>query len=272
MKTKLLKYLACGLLAVFIIIGIPLVINELYKKNSGYITVWSGEDVLSYYGSIIGALITGVTLFVTISFTKRQIERESYVNYETSRCKKLEKIFNNALDNINPMYALKRTMDNGFMNPQEAIIILQKYQVDCSLSIDSLNSCLDIKEYPYIKDLLYSIAIISQTVVNISQKGIEQYIKLRDLKHNENVKQIIQLSQQYRITLSQEEINEYYKLLNRTKDIKYEDIEDKISVFTKEMCEEYNKKYIELLKLKENTFQKINKEILERANKILNDI
>ena len=61
MKTKLLKYLVCGLLAVFIIIGIPLVINELYKKNSGYITVWSGEDVLSYYGSIIGALITCVT-------------------------------------------------------------------------------------------------------------------------------------------------------------------------------------------------------------------
>ena len=120
--------------------------------------------------------------------------------------------------------------------------------------------------------MLYSIAILSQTIVNISQKGIEQYIKLRDLKHNENVQQIIQLSQQYRITLSQEEINEYYKLLNRTKDIKYEDIEDKISVFTKEMCEEYNKKYIELLKLKENTFEKINKEILERANKILNDI
>lgn len=269
MKIKLLKFLSCGLLAVFIIVGIPLIINELYKMNIGYITVWSGDDILSYYGSIIGALITGVTLVVTISFTKKQIERESYVNYETSRCKKLEKIFNNALDNINPMYALKRTMDNGVINPQEAIIILQKYQVDCSLSIDFLNSCLDIKEYPYIKDLLYNISILSQTVVNISQKGIEQYIKLRDLKHNENIQRIMHLSQQYRITLSQEEINEYYKLLNRTKDIKYEDIEYKISMFTKEMREEYNKKYIELLKLKENTFEKINKEILEKANRKL---
>lgn len=62
MKIKFLRYLTYGLLAVFIIIGIPLVINELYKKNSGYITIWSGEDVLSYYGSIIGALITGVEM------------------------------------------------------------------------------------------------------------------------------------------------------------------------------------------------------------------
>ena len=41
-RTKFLIILG----AVFLIVGIPIIINECYKANCGYITVWDGSDVL----------------------------------------------------------------------------------------------------------------------------------------------------------------------------------------------------------------------------------
>ncbi len=45
---------------------IPFVINESYKKNSGYITLWGADDVLSFYGSIlafIGTILLGLLAY-----------------------------------------------------------------------------------------------------------------------------------------------------------------------------------------------------------------
>ena len=33
----------------FLIVGVPIIINELYKRP-GYVTMWSAADVLAYYG------------------------------------------------------------------------------------------------------------------------------------------------------------------------------------------------------------------------------
>lgn len=35
---------------------VPVVINECYKSNVGYITLWGAQDVLAYFGEILGAL------------------------------------------------------------------------------------------------------------------------------------------------------------------------------------------------------------------------
>lgn len=44
MKKSWLKWLVIGLLAVIVfVIGIPLIINECYKANSGYITMWGAN-------------------------------------------------------------------------------------------------------------------------------------------------------------------------------------------------------------------------------------
>lgn len=66
MIAKIIKIVIAILTAVFLIVGIPLIINESYKANCGYITVWDGADVLGYYGTILGAAIAVVTLAATI--------------------------------------------------------------------------------------------------------------------------------------------------------------------------------------------------------------
>lgn len=46
-KRKIIKNLLWVIIgAVFLIAGIPIIINECYKANCGYLTVWDGADML----------------------------------------------------------------------------------------------------------------------------------------------------------------------------------------------------------------------------------
>ena len=58
--------------AVFLVVGVPIIINECYKANCGYKTVWDGSDVLGYYGTILGSAIAVFSIIVTIAFTKHR--------------------------------------------------------------------------------------------------------------------------------------------------------------------------------------------------------
>ncbi len=59
---------------VVLVIGVPLGINAIYQCNTVIIrTQWGAEDVLSYYGAILGAFVTMAGLIITIRFTMRQI-------------------------------------------------------------------------------------------------------------------------------------------------------------------------------------------------------
>lgn len=45
---------------------IPIIINELYKAEKGYVTMWEAADVLSFYGSFLsflGTVILGIVAF-----------------------------------------------------------------------------------------------------------------------------------------------------------------------------------------------------------------
>ncbi len=53
-----------GIIVTFLIIfavsvlAVPIFINESYKTNSGYITLWKAKDLLSYFGAVISAIGT----------------------------------------------------------------------------------------------------------------------------------------------------------------------------------------------------------------------
>lgn len=61
-RSKLYIYVLVVLIILvlgFLIIGVPCIINELYKKNDGYITLWGAEEVFSYYGNVLAFIGTG---------------------------------------------------------------------------------------------------------------------------------------------------------------------------------------------------------------------
>ena len=78
-------FVIAGIIALILIIGVPIVINELYKVNAGYMTIWGAADVLSYYGTILGACVTVGALIVTIIFTKKQIQRDSFIKNQEEK-------------------------------------------------------------------------------------------------------------------------------------------------------------------------------------------
>lgn len=73
-STKLIIVFA--LLVVFISFVIPIVINELYKRNDGYLTVWGGADVLSFYGAVISAIGAGILGVVAWNQNERLVNLE----------------------------------------------------------------------------------------------------------------------------------------------------------------------------------------------------
>ena len=86
---KVVKIIFGIIAAIFLIAGFPIIINECYKVNCWYITVWDGADVLGYYGAILGSIIAVATLVITIVFTKKQIQRDSFLKNENEKWERL---------------------------------------------------------------------------------------------------------------------------------------------------------------------------------------
>ena len=76
-KNRLIWLALAGIVLLLLIVGVPVVINELYKRNSGYMTIWGAADVLSYYGMIIAALVGVGGVYFTVYVSTRQYREDA---------------------------------------------------------------------------------------------------------------------------------------------------------------------------------------------------
>ena len=270
MKTKRITKIVLIILgAIFLIIGVPIIINECYKANFGYNTVWNGADVLGYYGAILGSVIAVATLAVTIIFTKKQIQREGCIRTETEKLSKLETIFGEILDSINPIETIKKVMDNGFTDPTKAINILQKYQLNCKTACDRLNAHLNMSDYPKFKKIIESIASISEKFVSISQGEIDQCSDLRLWSHRETALKMLQNEKIIPGSFSPKDITFSKDIVEKTSAIDYANIEKTIATLNGNFVDLYETKFRSLLQLYGATFEEEKSEIYKRADDIL---
>ena len=264
-RTKFLIILG----AVFLIVGIPVIINECYKANCGYITVWDGSDVLGYYGTILGSVIAVISIIVTIAFTKKQIQRDSFLKNENEKWDRLKSIFLQTLSDINPMRILKDVMDNGFTDPTKAITLLQRYQLDCKIANDLLNAHLNMNDYPKFKELIDSIATTAEVFVDISQKEIDQYSDFRLLQHKDTALEMLSIEKERPGSFSKENIAFNKDILEKTKTISHESINRQITQLNTEFIQVYEEKYRALLQLTGSTFETIAIETQRQADSML---
>ena len=255
--------------AVFLIVGIPVIINECYKANCGYITVWDGSDVLGYYGTILGSVIAVISIIVTIAFTKKQIQRDSFLKNENEKWDRLKSIFLQTLSDINPMRILKDVMDNGFTDPTKAITLLQRYQLDCKIANDLLNAHLNMNDYPKFKELIDSIATTAEVFVDISQKEIDQYSDFRLLQHKDTALEMLSIEKERPGSFSKENIAFNKDILEKIKTISHESINRQITQLNTEFIQAYEEKYRALLQLTGSTFETIAIETHRQAESML---
>ena len=264
-RTKFLIILG----AVFLIIGIPIIINECYKANCGYITVWDGSDVLGYYGTILGSVIAVISIIVTITFTKKQIQRESFLKNEDEKWNRLREIFLQILNDINPMRVLKDVMDNGFTDPTKAIHLLQRYQLDCKMANDLLNVHLNMSDYPKFKELIDGIATTAEYFVGISQKEIDQYSDLRIWQHKDTAQEMLRIEKEHPGSFPEDHVALNEEVIEKIKTISYENINLQITQLNTEFVQAYEEKYRALLQLTGSTFEAIAIETQRQADSML---
>ena len=109
------------LLVVFISFVIPIVINELYKRSDGYLTVWGGADVLSFYGAVISAIGAGILGVVAWNQNERLLKLEEDRSLVKNACPIL-------IDEI--LIEKYNTLIKNFNFDDEQVVCTEK--ADCS--------------------------------------------------------------------------------------------------------------------------------------------
>lgn len=270
MKKSWIKWLIIGLLAVTVfVVGVPIIINECYKTNSGYMTMWSAADVLSYYGTILGVLVAAATIVVTISFTQKQIQRESVLKTETEKWTKIEGIIATALDEINPIHPLVETMDTGMTNPTAAIMTYQKYQMRCKTAMDRLIAFLGGADYPKVKELIDRVNKSTEEFSRICDKEIAIYKSLQNFSARKTVEDTLKMEAKRPHSFPSDTLLFCHEIIDKSVGITLDTLNESIAAANQELVSAYETTYRNLLQLKRQTFETIGIEIQEKADHIL---
>ncbi|MBQ8739027.1 MAG: hypothetical protein IJZ04_05975 [Clostridia bacterium] len=270
MWKKIVKVILAVLIITIFVVGIPIVINECYKANCGYSTAWDASAMLGYYGTVLGAIITVATLVATITFTKKQIQRESFLKAESEKWDKLKSVFLEILENINPMVTLKDVMDNGFVDPPKAINILQRYQMDCRTSTDLLNAHLNMNDYPKVKHLVDGITEMAEEFVEISKGEVDQYSDFNILKNKDVFMLMAERENAYPGSFAKEDMEENQANIEKLKTLNNEAINSQIKHLNSEFIRVYETKYRALLQSIGSTFETLELESMRDADRLLN--
>lgn len=254
----------------FFIVLIPALINFCYSWNHVfYVTQWGAADVLAYYGSILGAFVTLSGLAVTITITRKQIQRESFLNRENEKWKAIESCFASILKEIDPVDFLKITSSIDMQNPHAAITQMQVYQMTCRTATNRLTPYLSILDYPKVESLIKKITAVSEKLFQIANEESSELSKCYTILIANNskalLKNLIELSQDD----SSEEVQECKKAIAKADGMSFEQIQDSIGKKNQELVDTWENEYYELLQLKGQTLESIYAQVENDADAIL---
>lgn len=168
--------------SVFLFIFIvPVVINELYKSNRGYITLWGAEDVLAYYGAILQAVFSMVALYITILYTRKQIKYEHIENIENEKIRNSELEFSNFVEILYPLKLFKIKLLYGDKE-EDCDKILEElllYQVELKLICNKMKCLISLEQYSYMMEFLNDLLEFAGILIEYANSLYAHYDKLR---------------------------------------------------------------------------------------------
>lgn len=156
--------------ALIAVVGVPFAINELYKLDKGYITVWTGPELLAYYGTIVGAAATIIALVGTILFTRRQIQYEQFVQAQTTKWKKIEELINSAIILAEPMNIMSIYTAEFCSNSPKGGAELVRHSNKLLEAMNCIDTSLDVDDELAIHDLRKQLRKLIQQEVQIARQ------------------------------------------------------------------------------------------------------
>ena len=174
-------------IALFAILG-PLVINWCYQRDTVIITTeWEAADVLSYYGTLLGATVTILTLVYTISFTRKQIQREHFLERNRLKWETVEAIIMQALLDISPLNLRgSENMDDAIVMIHNRISRLQSYALTAKTSLDKIKCHINPNEYKQVDEYVAEISSTTTLFCEIQSKLEKEYMALQTIAVKNN--------------------------------------------------------------------------------------
>lgn len=269
MKKRILFAIAVLLGIILFVFGVPIVINECYKAG-GYVTLWSAEDVLSYYGTILGATVSVVVLAATILFTRKQIRHDQFVNTQSEKWKSVEAIINQAIEAVQPLHVAQMVYaDVGYEHAGETINKLQRHIMNMKKSLDMLNCHLDSDEGNRLSALIQQILSCMEEVESLASQMVQQLSCIQRNKLHENYKELLRLALQSPDTVDEETVQNYQNYLKANPYTPPDRITEEIGDIGLKLVGTYNTTYQSLLDKKREVFRDIERENTEKADEIL---
>lgn len=253
--------------ALFLIVGVPIIINELYKRP-GYVTMWSAADMLGYYGTLLGAFVGIATLVMTIWFTRCQIQRESYLQSEKEKWDEIRNIFAYILDSINPLKALLGVFPDS-SDPMELAVFLKKYQINCRTSTDKLKAYLSKKDEAKVSKFILSIETSSKKYYEAANQATDVFFKLSQYKILKNAQDQLRKFQNDLL------IPDIYEFVNARKEeynsnkIPLTDMNKILVDFENQMKSLYEEDFLPLMEQHRASFEEIENHIQIHADTML---
>ena len=269
MKKKTLFAIAVLFGIILFVFGVPIVINECYKAG-GYVTLWSAEDVLSYYGTILGATVSVVVLAATILFTRKQIRHNQFVNSQSEKWKSVDAIINQAIESVQPLHVAQMVYaDVGYEHAGETINKLQRHIMNMKKSLDMINCHLDSAERKRLSALIQQILTCMQEVESLASQMVQQLSCIQKNKLHENYKELLRLALQSPGTVDDETVQNYQNYLKANPYTSPDKITEEIGDIGLKLVGIYNTTYQSLLDKKREVFRDIERENMEKADEIL---
>ncbi len=240
------KILLVVLSFLFLVVGVPLIINGCYTAMPVFITKWNAADVLSYYGALLSGITTVGVLAATIRFTKRQLQRERFLERSRSRWGKVESIITQSLIDISPLNMLRNcgidTNNSTLANIHIIISSLHSYAAKAKTSLDMIKCYANPDEYTQISEYIEELSNAIKQFCSIENELESQYMTLQvyGVTHDGKIPDAMLII-----------------FLNQANDI------------AKKIPSAYNGPYQKLLSMKRDVFEKIYADIDAQADRIL---
>lgn len=205
------------------VFGVPIIINELYKENTGYMTLWGAKEVLSYYAVILGCLLNAsVSIYVfrrTIQSTKNQILYEKEVEKQKEKWQRVEQIIDDTLKLLEPYQYILVNIDVS--DPVQAMnehsnltAVIGKMKT----SVDWIKAYVTFEEYALIEslvDLLIRLIDKETGLCNEFCMLCMQVIDMQMLLNNEDANAEMQLNKQKAILEKIRQVKEAFSDLQK---------------------------------------------------------
>lgn len=267
-RKKIHRSLLAAIVAFILILVIPIAINELYKKNTGYMTIWGAADVLSYYGTILGACVTVGALIVTILFTKKQIQRDSFIKNQEEKWNRIESLISGSLEKIHPSRIAEIISREMYSNYNEAITAFHLYTLQAKTALDSVFGYISGEDYKQLESLLLAIQDAADKYCGIATKLDSQYQNLELIELRMDAIRINNTARQNPAKRLTDLINSN-NFLAKTSSLDATEIRGEINKLSEQLSALRDTSYRELLEKKRSTFSEIQARWAKEADNML---